>query len=120
MSLPAGKYNRLVEFLTAGGVEDTMGVVADSFSSYSPALKAWAAVKFGSSADRRISAEARVADGIVSSQAATFRVKSTARLRSVDQSGAIRFSSADWGIVSIAEVADQGHEIEFTAVRLGA
>jgi head-tail adaptor len=116
----AGEYDRKVEFLKRGVVKDGMGTEVEGFAAFAPApLLAWATVRFGSSADRRASAEARIADGIVSSQAATFRVRSTARLRTVTEGDAIAYRGARWGIQSIAEAAEQGHEIEFTATRLG-
>lgn len=117
----AGEYDRKVEFLKRGAVEDGMGTEIEGFASFAPTpLRAWAKVRFGSSADRRASAEARVADGVVSSQAATFRVRSTVRVRTVTEGDAISYRDARWGIQSIAEAGEQGHEIEFTATRLGA
>lgn len=118
---PAAEYDRKVEFLRRAVVRDGMGTEVEDFASFAPTrLFAWAKLRFGSSADRRASAEARIADGIVSSQAATFRVRSTARVRSVTEGDAIAYRGAIWGIQSIAEAAEQGHEIEFTATRLGA
>lgn len=117
----AGNYDRKVEFLKRSVVVDGMGTEVEGFASFAPTpLFAWAKVRFGSSADRRASAEARVADGVVSSQAGTFRVRSTARLRTVNEGDAIVYRGAQWGVQSIAEAAEQGHEIEFTATRLGA
>lgn len=116
----AGDYDRKVEFMKRGVVVDGMGTEVEGFASFTPTpLGAWAKIRFGSSADRRASAEARVADGVVSSQAATFRVRSTARVRTVTEGDAIEYRGARWGIQSIAEAAEQGHEIEFTATRLG-
>lgn len=116
--LGAGQYDRKVSFHAPGGTRDAMGTVGGGFDA-APHCLAWANVRFGSSADRRASAEARIADGTVASQTATFRVRSTAKLRAVTQEFAIRYRDADWGIGSIAEVGGPAHEIEFTATRVG-
>lgn len=119
--LPAGAYDRKIEFLQRSVTTDGMGTEIESFVAFVPnRLFAWANVRFGSSAERRLSTEKRIGEGVVSAQAATFRVRSGVRVRTVTEGDAIAWRDARWGIQSIAEAGTRGHEIEFTAVRLGA
>ncbi|WP_411340314.1 head-tail adaptor protein [Sphingopyxis sp. J-6] len=117
--LGAGDYDRKVSFHAPEGAEDGMGTVGNGFAE-AVHCPAWANVRFGSSADRRSSAEARVADGVVPSQSATFRVRSTAKLREVTQGFAVAYAGSLWGIASIAEIGGPADELEFTATRVGA
>ena len=118
MVIPAGNFNRRIGLHPSEGAEDGMGTVATGFDA-DPQFETKAKVTFGSSADRRASAEARVSEGIVPSQTATFRMRRTTQTKLVDQSWAISFRDAMWGISSIAEVGSQGRELEMTATRIG-
>ncbi|HMO74572.1 MAG TPA: head-tail adaptor protein [Sphingopyxis sp.] len=120
MTLPAAKYDQRVEFLKRAPAEDAMGTEADDFAAFVPPLRPWANVRFGTSVERRATVERRIADGVVSGQAATFRLRSTHRLRTIAEDDVIYWRSSNWGIQSIADAGSRADEIEFTAVRAGA
>lgn len=88
----------------AGGLE----IEADGV-----AVPAFAAVRFGTGAERREAAAAG------SYKVATFRVLSTAALRAADERWEIAFMGARWGITDVSPVGGEASEIEFTATRKG-
>lgn len=108
MTLPAAKYDRKIAFRAVTQTQDAMGAVVPVEGS---AVFAWAAVTWGTAAERR-SAGAVEAD-----QAATFRVRSTAALRALTTAARIEFDGHDWGITGIASVGPNGSELEFTVRR---
>lgn len=108
---PSGEVSRKVLFYPRTLSEDALGVKSEADGT---AVPAFAKVLFGRGSERR---EAGAAG---SSQAATFRVRSTAALRAATELWQIEFSSARWGITSISQVGAQGSELEFVAVKKGA
>lgn len=106
----AGKRDRKITFYPVTTTEDALGVEIEADGS---PVSAWASVLFGTGAERRELAQAG------SAQTATFRVLSTASLRTATERWEIAFLGARWGIVSIVPIGE-ACEIEFTAVRKGA
>ena len=111
--IPAGERDRKIAFHAIVVTEDGLGTETEAVAS-DPVAQAFAKVLFGTGQERRDAAAA----GAV--QSATFRVLSTAAIRTVTERHIIRGLDADWGIVSISPVGPQGAEIEFTATKLGA
>lgn len=107
----AGQRNRLVRFIPRTFTEDALGTETEADGT---PVRAWAAVTFGSGADRREAGQAG------SDQSATFRVLSCAALREADARWQIDFAGARWGITSIVPIDNDATEIEFTATRKGA
>jgi head-tail adaptor len=108
--IAAGKRDRKIAFYPRTLGQDALGVETESDGT---AVLAWANVRFGTGAERRDLAQAG------SMQTATFRVLSTASLRTVTERWQIQFLGARWGIVSIAQLGE-ADEIEFTATKKGA
>lgn len=109
--IAAGARNRKVQFYPLVVTEDALGTEIEAAGSPVPM---WAAVTFGSGADRREAGQAG------SDQSATFRVLSCAALRDATERWQIEFNGARWGITSIVPIDNDATEIEFTAVRKGA
>jgi SPP1 family predicted phage head-tail adaptor len=109
--IPAGARNRKVQFYPRNQTEDALGVEIEADGT---PIVMWAAVSFGSGADRREAGQAG------SDQTATFRVLSCAALREADERWQIEWNGARWGISSIVPIDNDATEIEFTALRKGA
>lgn len=110
--LAAGARDRLIGFFPAVVSRNAHGVESETHPAQLE--QSWASVLFGSGAERRDAGAAGA------QQTATFRVISTPNLRTIDERAQIELDNVRWGITSIAPVGSQGHEIEFTAVRIGA
>lgn len=110
--LAAGKRDRLVGFYSATVAVDRLGVEGEP--SWSLEESAWAAVSFGTSAERREAGQQSA------SQSATFRVLASTVLRGADGTWSIMFDGDRWGITGKpVAVGPQGEELEFTAIRKG-
>lgn len=103
---PAGRRDRTIVFERATNVADDHG---GEVPTWAPLVSAAAAVRHGTSAERRDAAAER------GSQAATFRVLSTAATRGVLVTDRIAFDGSAWDIEGIAQVTRA--EIEFSGVR---
>jgi len=102
----AGARDQRVIFQRCSVTEDAMGVEVPRWDDLEPA---WAKVLYGTGAERR------EAGALSAAQTATFRVRSTAALRSVTPADRIFHSDGQaWNITSIAKIGRW--EIEFTAV----
>jgi head-tail adaptor len=110
MGIRAGAKDRLVRFYPRTMTTDALGVEVEADGTPVPA---WASVLFGTGSERREAGQAG------SQQTATFRVGSSADLRTVTERWEISFLSARWGITSIAPIGE-ADDIEFTAVKKGA
>lgn len=108
--IAAGKRDRKVAFYPRVFTEGSLGSEIEADGT---PVNAWARVLFGTGNERRELAQAG------SSQSATFRVLSTAALRTVTERWEIDFMGARWGITSIAPIGE-ADDIEFTAVKKGA
>lgn len=109
---PAGKRDRLVWFCSATVSEDSLGV--EGAPEWVREEQAWAAVSFGTSAERREAGQQSA------SQSATFRVLTSSRLREADGTWSIEFNGGRWGLTGFpVAVGPQGEELEFTAIRKG-
>lgn len=108
--LRAGKRQFRIVFQQATAATSALGVETDSpWTDVEPAM---AAISWGSGAERREAAAENA------SQAATFRVLSTAALRGVTpRDHRILYDGVGWDITGIAPVGDLHREIEFTAMR---
>ncbi len=109
---PAGKRDRLISFVRPVVTRDVSGAESESDAGGEPdhIANAWAAVRFGTSQERRQAG----AEG--ASQSATFRTLSNVALRSVVTTDRILGEGLTWDIVGIAAVGGPACEIEFTAV----
>jgi head-tail adaptor len=109
---PAGKRDRMIRFERVTTTENDLGVEVPG--DWALIQDAWAAVRFGTSAERR---QASIENA---SQVATFRVLTTVALRGVTVEDRIVFEDSPWSITGIAAVGGAAREIEFTAtVRKG-
>lgn len=106
MSAPAGKRDRKIAIERASVTTDDYGTEVSTWSAW---CSPFAAVRYGTSAERR---EAAVEVG---SQAATFRVLATTKTKAVTKGDRISFDGSAWDIEGIAPIGRT--EIEFTAVR---
>ncbi len=105
----AGKRQWRIVFQRATAATSALGVETETpWTDIEPAM---AAVMWGSGAERREAAAENA------SQAATFRVVSTAALRGVTVRDRILYEGVGWDITGIAPVGDLHREIEFTAMR---
>lgn len=104
----AAKRDRRVTFQTATKARGALGVIEES--AWTARGTRWAAVRFGSSAERRAAAQETVA------QAATFRCLADTVTRAVLVSDRILFDGVTWDITGIATIGLRPDEIEFTAV----
>lgn len=105
----SGKRQFRILFQRATAGTSALGVETDlPWANIEPAL---AAISWGSGAERREAAAENA------SQAATFRVLSTAALRGVTPQDRIFYEGVGWDITGIAPVGDLHREIEFTAMR---
>ncbi|MGX7896890.1 phage head completion protein [Tsuneonella sp. HG222] len=107
--LGAGKRDRKIAFERASVTKDSHN---EEVSTWSVWCAAWAAVRFGSSAERRQSAAEQA------SQAATFRVLTTAKTRAVTERDRIVMAGAAWDIEGPPALIGRT-ELEFTATRAG-
>lgn len=105
--IAAGQRDDLVSFIPITVTEDSLGIETEVDGT---AIRAWAAVSYGTGNERREAAQAG------SSQTATFRVLSTAALRVATTRWEIEFGGARWGIQSIVPIG-MNEDIEFTATR---
>lgn len=92
---------QLLEAEAAGG---------ERAAGWVPVETPWAMVRYGTAQERRDAA------GTNASQVATFRVLSSAALRSVSAGGRIVFEGGNWNIVGAVSVGGPASEIEFTAI----
>lgn len=104
---PAGRRDRRIILQRATVATDDFGV--EGPTSWAELQKAWAMVRYGTSAERRTAS----VEG--ASQTATFRVLSTSVLRTVTVRDRILMDGAGWNITGIVPVGMQGAELEFTA-----
>lgn len=106
----AGERDKRVQFQRRTSTENELG--SEDEISWPLIEKAWAKVLYGAGAERRQAAMER------SSQAATFIVLSTSKLRTVGEGDRIWFMNKGWDITSIAPVGRA--DIHFTATSQGS
>jgi len=113
MAAPAGKRNRKIRFEQSSITRTGRGI--EKPGGWAKLEDAWASVSFGTSQERRQS------QGEGASQMVTFRVLSTAALRTVTPGDQFRIVwTGIWNIVGRADVGGEASEIEFTATTLKA
>lgn len=103
---PAGRRTERITFLRQGESADRAG---HADAEWTPFGAAMAEVFWGAGSERRAAARES------GSQAAAFRVLSTAKTRGVKVSDRLTYRGEDWDIRSVVEM-DRG-EVEFDAVR---
>jgi head-tail adaptor len=104
----AGEFRHAITFQRATYTRDSLG--SRQPSGWATLVTAKAKVLYGTGAERR---EAGVETG---TQAATFRVRSSAGTRGVTYQDRISFNGAAWDITGISPLMLAPAEIEFTAV----
>lgn len=107
MATPRGQFDRRVRFERATVGRSGLGV--EQHASWSLIELAWAKILYGKGEERRGAA----AEGAV--MTATFRVLTSAKLRTVTEENRILYGTEAWNITSVAPIGR--NEIEFTAKR---
>lgn len=105
---PAGQLSARIVYQRASVAADEYN---EDITTWGPLGGDRAKVLWGAGSERREAGATQAA------QAATFRVRSNARSRSVTVRDRIYDGSADWNITAISPIDCRPAEIEFTAVR---